>query len=140
MEQGLPGQRGARQGRLGLKLVVGLIPLVVAIDELGALVASAGTKKSAASRFAYSKIARLRSSGVILVVASQFAGVDTIPECREVATIDKNSSRLCTCWTGANGRSQRQPWNRSARQFEGFVRWLATDVSLDSYQVQLSEN
>ncbi len=48
------GKERTRQGRLGLKASeVGLIPLVVAIDELNALVASAGTK-SAASRFAYS--------------------------------------------------------------------------------------
>ncbi len=47
MEQrgGLLKQEGARRGRLGLKASeVGLIPLVVAIDELRALVA-AGAKK-----------------------------------------------------------------------------------------------
>ncbi len=37
------------------------------------------------------------SSGVILVVASQFASVDTIPKCGKVTTFDKNSSQLCAC-------------------------------------------
>ena len=74
------GKEGARQGRLGLKASeVGLIPLVVAIDELGALVASAGTKEKAQLVALLTQIAlKGRSSGVILVVASQFASVDNI--------------------------------------------------------------
>ncbi len=55
---------------------MGLIPLVVAIDELNAL-ASAGTKKSAASRFA-TQYAKGRSSGVILVSSCRVASVDTM--------------------------------------------------------------
>ena len=75
------GQEGARLGRLGLKASeVGLIPLVVAIDELGALVASAQAKEKAELVALLTQIAlKGRSSGVILVVASQFASVDTIP-------------------------------------------------------------
>lgn len=65
------GKEGARQGRLGLKASeVGLIPLVVAIDELGALVASAGTKEKAQLVALLTQIAlKGSSSGVILVVA-----------------------------------------------------------------------
>ncbi len=46
--------------------------LVVAIDELGA-VASAQARKAELTSFAYSNSSKGRSSGVILVVASQFA-------------------------------------------------------------------
>ncbi len=55
---------------------MGLTPLVVAIDS-GAIVASAKQKK--AELIAASDSLQGRSSGVILVVASQFASVDTIP-------------------------------------------------------------
>ncbi len=65
-------KEGARQGRLGPKASeVGLIPLVVAIDELGASSSFCEQKKkSAASRFALLKIPCI-PSGVILVVASR---------------------------------------------------------------------
>ncbi len=70
---------------------VGLIPLVVAIDELGALVASAVNKKEKAqlSLCLIKQPLKGRPRGVILVVASQFASVDTIPNAE--VTIDKNS-------------------------------------------------
>ncbi len=49
---------------------------MVATDELGALVASAGTKKKRNSRFAYSNSLKGQLKWCILVVASQFASVD----------------------------------------------------------------
>lgn len=117
------GKEGARQGRLGLKASeVGLIPLVVAIDELGALVASAGTKEKAQLVALLTQIAlKGRSSGVILVVASQFASVDTIPN----AVRSQLSTKILL--GGAPAELVRMvfptasPGARSARQFEGFV-------------------
>ena len=117
------GQEGARQGRLGLKASeVGLVPLVVAIDELGALVASAQAKEKAELIALLTQIAlKGRSSGVILVVASQFASVDTIPN----AVRSQLSTKILL--GGAPAELVRMvfptasPGARSARQFEGFV-------------------
>lgn len=117
------GKEGARQQRLGLKASeVGLTPLVVAIDELGALVASAGTKEKAQLVALLTQIAlKGRSSGVILVVASQFASVDTIPN----AVRSQLSTKILL--GGAPAELVRMvfptasPGARSARQFEGFV-------------------
>lgn len=117
------GQEGARQGRLGLKASeVGLVPLVVAIDELGALVASAQAKEKAELVALLTQIAlKGRSSGVILVVASQFASVDTIPN----AVRSQLSTKILL--GGAPAELVRMvfptasPGARSARQFEGFV-------------------
>ncbi len=77
---------------------MGLLGLVVAIDEPGAIVASAqSVKKSRADRFAYQIALKGRSSGVILVgLFPRFASVDTIPNAVR-STFDKNSSRLCAC-------------------------------------------
>ncbi len=50
---------------------MGLTPLVVAIDELRAIVKLCASKKSRADRFAYSDGIKGRSV-IILVVASQF--------------------------------------------------------------------
>lgn len=116
-------QEGARQGRLGLKASeVGLVPLVVAIDELGALVASAQAKEKAELIALLTQIAlKGRSSGVILVVASQFASVDTIPN----AVRSQLSTKILL--GGAPAELVRMvfptasPGARSARQFEGFV-------------------
>lgn len=117
------GKEGARQGRLGLKASdVGLTPLVVAIDELGALVASAQAKEKAELIALLTQIAlKGRSSGVILVVASQFASVDTIPN----AVRSQLSTKILL--GGAPAELVRMvfptasPGARSARQFEGFV-------------------
>ena len=117
------GKEGARQGRLGLKASeVGLIPLVVAIDELGAIVASAQAKEKAELVALLTQIAlKGRSSGVILVVASQFASVDTIPN----AVRSQLSTKILL--GGAPAELVRMvfpmasPGARSARQFEGFV-------------------
>lgn len=117
------GKEGARQGRLGLKASdVGLTPLVVAIDELGAIVASAQAKEKAHLIALLTQIAlKGRSSGVILVVASQFASVDTIPN----AVRSQLSTKILL--GGAPAELVRMvfptasPGARSARQFEGFV-------------------
>lgn len=119
----LLGKEGARQGRLGLKASdVGITPLVVAIDELGALVASAQAKEKAELIALLTQIAlKGRSSGVILVVASQFASVDTIPN----AVRSQLSTKILL--GGAPAELVRMvfptasPGARSARQFEGFV-------------------
>lgn len=117
------GKEGARQQRLGLKASeVGLTPLVVAIDELGALVASAQAKEKAELIALLTQIAlKGRSSGVIFVVASQFASVDTIPN----AVRSQLSTKILL--GGAPAELVRMvfptasPGARSARQFEGFV-------------------
>ena len=117
------GQEGARQGRLGLKASeVGLTPLVVAIDELGALVASAGAKEKVQLVALLTQIAlKGRSSGVILVVASQFASVDTIPN----AVRSQLSTKILLGSAPAELVRMvfptSSPGARSARQFEGFV-------------------
>lgn len=117
------GQEGARQGRLGLKASeVGLIPLVVAIDELGALVASAEAKEKAKLIALLTQIAlKGRSSGVVLVVASQFASVDTIPN----AVRSQLSTKILLGSAPAElvrmVFQTSSPGARSARQFEGFV-------------------
>lgn len=117
------GEEGARRQRLGLKASeVGLTPLVVAIDELGAIVASAQAKEKAQLIALLTQIAlKGRSSGVILVVASQFASVDTIPN----AVRSQLSTKILL--GGAPAELVRMvfptasPGARSARQFEGFV-------------------
>lgn len=119
----LLGREGALRKRLGLKASeVGLTPLVVAIDELGALVASAQAKEKAELIALLTQIAlKGRSSGVILVVASQFASVDTIPN----AVRSQLSTKILL--GGAPAELVRMvfptasPGARSARQFEGFV-------------------
>ncbi len=70
------------------------LPLVVAIVELRAIVASAQARKSRADRFA-SDNAQRSLSGVILVVASQFASVDAIPNADKFTTFGKILPQLC---------------------------------------------
>lgn len=117
------GKEGARQQRLGLKASeVGLTPLVVAIDELGAIVASAQAKEKAELIALLTQIAlKGRSSGVILVVASQFASVDTIPN----AVRSQLSTKILLGSAPAELVRMvfptASPGARSARQFEGFV-------------------
>ncbi len=74
---------------------VGLTPPVVAIDELGAVGFCASKEKAELSLLTQIAL-KVSSSGVILVVASQFASVDTIPNAVGL-TFDKNSSQLCAC-------------------------------------------
>ena len=133
------GQEGARQGRLGLKASeVGLVPLVVAIDELGALVASAQAKEKAELIALLTQIAlKGRSSGVILVVASQFASVDTIPN----AVRSQLSTKILLGSAPAELVRMvfptSSPGARSARQFEGFVYigYLCTDIVHQRLQI-----
>lgn len=114
---------GKEGGRLGLKASdVGLTPLVVAIDELGAIVASAQAKEKAQLIALLTQIAlKGRSSGVILVVASQFASVDTIPN----AVRSQLSTKILLGSAPAELVRMvfptSSPGARSARQFEGFV-------------------
>ncbi len=81
------GKEGVRQGRLGSGLRGGTDPLVVAIDELGAVVVWQA-KKSRVDALLTQIALKGRSGGVILVVASQFASVDTIPNAVR-STLDK---------------------------------------------------
>lgn len=117
------GKEGALRKRLGLKASdVGLTPLVVAIDELGAIVASAQAKEKAELIALLTQIAlKGRSSGVILVVASQFASVDTIPN----AVRSQLSTKILLGSAPAELVRMvfptASPGARSARQFEGFV-------------------
>lgn len=119
----LLGREGALRKRLGLKASeVGLTPLVVAIDELGAIVASAQAKEKAELFALLTQIAlKGRSSGVILVVASQFASVDTIPN----AVRSQLSTKILLGSAPAELVRMvfptASPGARSARQFEGFV-------------------
>lgn len=119
----LLGREGALRKRLGLKASeVGLTPLVVAIDELGAIVASAQAKEKAELVALLTQIAlKGRSSGVILVVASQFASVDTIPN----AVRSQLSTKILLGSAPAELVRMvfptASPGARSARQFEGFV-------------------
>lgn len=119
----LLGREGALRKRLGLKASeVGLTPLVVAIDELGAIVASAQAKEKAELIALLTQIAlKGRSSGVILVVASQFASVDTIPN----AVRSQLSTKILLGSAPAELVRMvfptASPGARSARQFEGFV-------------------
>ncbi len=79
---------------------MGTYSLVVAIDELkGYCGFCASKRRSRADRFCLlrNSLKKVSSSGVILVVASQFASVDTIPNAVKVTAFDKNSSRLCAC-------------------------------------------
>ncbi len=63
-----------------------------------------------------------RSSGVILVVASQFAKRWYYPEYRESRTIEQNSSRLCLLnWCEWSSQHDPALGLGHARQFEGFV-------------------
>ncbi len=70
-----------RQGRWELRASGWDLLIVVAIDELRAIVASAQAKEkeSRADGFRLKCLKGHAQSGVILVVASQFASVDTIP-------------------------------------------------------------
>jgi hypothetical protein len=113
----------AQTGHLGLKASdVGLNPLVVAVDELGAVIASADSKKKARIVAFLTQIAlKGRSCGVILVVSSQFASVETIPN----AIRSQLSTKILLGSAPAELVRMVFPQSgggaKSARQFEGFV-------------------
>ena len=121
--EALLSQASAQSGRLGLKASeIALNPLVVAVDELGAVVASADSKEKAKLVALLTQIAlKGRSCGVVLVVSSQFASVETIPN----AIRSQLSTKILLGSAPAELVRMVFPQSaggaKSARQFEGFV-------------------
>jgi hypothetical protein len=116
-------QLSAQTGRLGLRASEGgLNPLVVAVDELGAVMAAADSKKKARIVALLTQIAlKGRSCGVVLVVSSQFASVETIPNAvrSQLSTkilLGSAPSELVRMVFPQSGGGAK-----SARQFEGFI-------------------
>ena len=119
----LLSQASAQSGRLGLRASeIALNPFVVAVDELGAVMASADSKDRARIVALLTQIAlKGRSCGVILVVSSQFASVETIPN----AIRSQLSTKILLGSAPAELVRMVFPQSgggaKSARQFEGFV-------------------
>lgn len=116
-------KESAQSGRLGLKASdIALNPFIVAVDELGAVVASADSKDRAKIVALLTQIAlKGRSCGVVLVVSSQFASVETIPN----AIRSQLSTKILLGSAPAELVRMVFPQSsggaKSARQFEGFV-------------------
>lgn len=121
--EALLSKASAQSGRLGLKASeIALNPFVVAVDELGAVMASADSKDRARIVALLTQIAlKGRSCGVILVVSSQFASVETIPN----AIRSQLSTKILLGSAPAELVRMVFPQSaggaKSARQFEGFV-------------------
>lgn len=121
--EALLSEASAQSGRLGLKASeIALNPFVVAVDELGAVVASADSKEKAKLVALLTQIAlKGRSCGVVLVVSSQFASVETIPN----AIRSQLSTKILLGSAPAELVRMVFPQSaggaKSARQFEGFV-------------------
>lgn len=121
--EALLSQASAQSGRLGLKASeIALNPFIVAVDELGAVMASADSKEKARIVALLTQIAlKGRSAGVILVVSSQFASVETIPN----AIRSQLSTKILLGSAPAELVRMVFPQSgggaKSARQFEGFV-------------------
>ena len=121
--EALLSKASAQSGRLGLKASeIALNPFVVAVDELGAVVASADNKEKARIVALLTQIAlKGRSCGVVLVVSSQFASVETIPN----AIRSQLSTKILLGSAPAELVRMVFPQSsggaKSARQFEGFV-------------------
>lgn len=121
--EALLSKASAQSGRLGLKASeIALNPLVVAVDELGAVMASADSKEKAKLVALLTQIAlKGRSCGVVLVVSSQFASVETIPN----AIRSQLSTKILLGSAPAELVRMVFPQSsggaKSARQFEGFV-------------------
>lgn len=121
--EALLSQASAQSGRLGLKASeIALNPFIVAVDELGAVMASADNKDRAKIVALLTQIAlKGRSCGVVLVVSSQFASVDTIPN----AVRSQLSTKILLGSAPAELVRMVFPQSaggaKSARQFEGFV-------------------
>lgn len=119
----LLSKASAQSGRLGLKASeIALNPFVVAVDELGAVMASADSKDRAKIVALLTQIAlKGRSCGVVLVVSSQFASVETIPN----AIRSQLSTKILLGSAPAELVRMVFPQSsggaKSARQFEGFV-------------------
>lgn len=121
--EALLSEASAQSGRLGLKASeIALNPFIVAVDELGAVVASANSKEKAKLVALLTQIAlKGRSCGVVLVVSSQFASVETIPN----AIRSQLSTKILLGSAPAELVRMVFPQSvggaKSARQFEGFV-------------------
>lgn len=121
--EALLSKASAQSGRLGLKASeIALNPFIVAVDELGAVVASADSKERAKIVALLTQIAlKGRSCGVVLVVSSQFASVETIPN----AIRSQLSTKILLGSAPAELVRMVFPQSaggaKSARQFEGFV-------------------
>lgn len=121
--EALLSEASAQSGRLGLKASeIALNPFIVAVDELGAVVASADSKEKAKLVALLTQIAlKGRSCGVVLVVSSQFASVETIPN----AIRSQLSTKILLGSAPAELVRMVFPQSvggaKSARQFEGFV-------------------
>jgi ABC-type dipeptide/oligopeptide/nickel transport system ATPase subunit len=121
--EALLSKASAQSGRLGLRASeIALNPLVIAVDELGAVMASADSKDRAKIVALLTQIAlKGRSCGVVLVVSSQFASVETIPN----AIRSQLSTKILLGSAPAELVRMVFPQSsggaKSARQFEGFV-------------------
>lgn len=121
--EALLSKASAQSGRLGLKASeIALNPFIVAVDELGAVMASADSKERAKIVALLTQIAlKGRSCGVVLVVSSQFASVETIPN----AIRSQLSTKILLGSAPAELVRMVFPQSaggaKSARQFEGFV-------------------
>lgn len=121
--EALLSEASAQSGRLGLRASeIALNPFVVAVDELGAVMASADSKEKARIVALLTQIAlKGRSCGVVLVVSSQFASVETIPN----AIRSQLSTKILLGSAPAELVRMVFPQSaggaKSARQFEGFV-------------------
>lgn len=113
----------AQSGRLGLKASdIALNPFIVAVDELGAVMASADSKDRARIVALLTQIAlKGRSCGVILVVSSQFASVETIPNAIRSQLSTKILLGSAPAELVRMVFPQSGGGSKSARQFEGFV-------------------
>lgn len=123
LREALLSKASAQSGRLGLRASeIALNPFVIAVDELGAVMASADSKDRAKIVALLTQIAlKGRSCGVVLVVSSQFASVETIPN----AIRSQLSTKILLGSAPAELVKMVFPQSsggaKSARQFEGFV-------------------
>ena len=121
--EALLSKASAQSGRLGLRASeIALNPFVIAVDELGAVMALANSKEKARIVALLTQIAlKGRSCGVVLVVSSQFASVETIPN----AIRSQLSTKILLGSAPAELVRMVFPQSgggaKSARQFEGFV-------------------
>ena len=121
--EALLSKASAQSGRLGLKASeIALNPFVIAVDELGAVMASADSKDRAKIVALLTQIAlKGRSCGVILVVSSQFASVETIPNAIRSQLSTKILLGSAPAELVRMVFPQSGGGSKSARQFEGFV-------------------
>lgn len=121
--EALLSQASAQSGRLGLRASeIALNPFIVAVDELGAVMASADSKDRARIVALLTQIAlKGRSCGVVLVLSSQFASVETIPNAIRSQLSTKILLGSAPAELVRMVFPQSGGGSKSARQFEGFV-------------------